>query len=66
VPKIHERDGSRSLTLRGRVNSRSQKRKIAVDNAIQTLSDLSDPFNALPSYRSCRYWDHLRGSQVAK
>jgi len=33
--KIYERDGSRSSTLRGRGNSRSQKRKIPVDNAIR-------------------------------
>jgi len=33
--EIYERDGSRSSTLRGRGNSRSPKRKIAVDNAIR-------------------------------
>jgi len=33
--KIYERDGSSSSTLRGRGNSRSQKRKIPVDNAIR-------------------------------
>jgi len=33
--EIHGRDGSRSSTLRGRGNSRSPKRKIALDKAIR-------------------------------
>jgi len=39
--KIYERDGSRSSTLRGRGNSRSQKRKIPVDNAIRVKYRIS-------------------------
>ncbi|MCX7385315.1 MAG: hypothetical protein NTX48_01515, partial [Planctomycetales bacterium] len=31
----HEREGSRSSTLRSRANFRSQKRKIPMDSAIQ-------------------------------